>query len=182
MNTQCQPSLPGGVGFDFASLPRVFRGAVSPVTGLAGFSRSKKAVQVWFSHSSKQDVGTSISRLAQFAFGFGETNHRSCLPQLELTKLGCDQPSFFAQDSWAMFRQQLASRTNQSNEKAATNFVTATTPKFMGACQTRADQGQRSCSLQVNIDAFDSRHGGQELVAQKFKEQMAELGFPGWGV
>lgn len=78
-----------------------------------------------------------------------------------------------------MFRQQLASRTHQSNERAVQGVVNATMQTFMEKCRATADQGRCFCSVtKINIQPLCYMAGGAELVVQKFKEQMAEMGFP----
>ena len=78
-----------------------------------------------------------------------------------------------------MFRQQLASRTHQSNERAVKDVVNATMQTFMEKCRATADQGRCFCSVtKINIQPLCYMAGGAELVVQKFKEQMAEMGFP----
>ncbi|CAK8994561.1 unnamed protein product [Durusdinium trenchii] len=84
-----------------------------------------------------------------------------------------------------MFRQQLAHKTGESKaaynvktEQLVNNFVQAEMQEFMQQCNQAAENRRNHCKWTINDHFFCNRDGGQELVLQKFKEQMAELGFP----
>ncbi|CAK9006437.1 unnamed protein product [Durusdinium trenchii] len=84
-----------------------------------------------------------------------------------------------------MFRQQLAHKTGESKaaynvktEQLVNNFVQAKMQEFMQQCNQAAENRRNHCKWTINVHFFCNRDGGQELVLQKFKEQMAELGFP----
>ncbi|CAK9006433.1 unnamed protein product [Durusdinium trenchii] len=84
-----------------------------------------------------------------------------------------------------MFLQQLARKSaeydlayNTETERLANQLVAAKMEEFMRNCHQRAEQGSRSCDLVVGIHNLNQRSGGGDLVVQKFKERMAELGLP----